>query len=1578
MFSRKGKRGKHEAYSKGSSTPGASTKDHLTPSKATLFSRSKALFRGSVAPRVQEEDAKGPLGLDLLHSPAVPEVDFIFVHGLGGGSRKTWSKSSLDSHFWPKEWLAKDPAFKHVRIHSYGYEYENMKGRQDALNVDGIGKSLLAAISTSANIASSGTHIVVIGHSMGGLAMKKALTLASQDPLYREISERFSALFFLGTPHRGAKSSKMLKNLLKVSYDRGYVDDLEPNSHAIQVINDGFRHLSAEIELWSFYETQNMRFFSSLIVDSESATIGSHGEKQIPMTADHRSICRFETPEDPNYILLRNALASAVSTQSEAKLKDDRKKNQHLRKFIGVSSVIYHDLASIGEVRIDGTCTWISTKLGYIDWRDGPSSGAKVLWINGQPGAGKSVLAAYIIERLKADGQDCSFFFFKRGDDLKANLSCCLRSLAFQMASSNPDAGRQVLEIQRDYDCMDAFDDDTIWQRLLSSGIFQVLKSRHYWVIDGLDECPDSLNFLKGMLSKMDHTVPIRILITGRDAVDLQQGFSQIPPRLLQQFSISTADTKSDMNLLIQERMGVIEVMSRANRWEVAQKILDKSEGSFMWTILVLDELFRCTSRKQCDKVIEDMPRGMDPLYNRTLVNLAQARHGKELAKIIFMWAACAVRPLTIAELDNALTLDFNDSFQNLENAIFLLCGQLVVVDTTNRLKMVHESARGFLLDSRSASEFRIDEVHSHTQMANVCLQYLTGLEIKPPRSNRSRLPADLAANRQDFATYAYTAFSYHLSRADPKSSETLKLLMKFLKSNVFTWIETIAASENLYHLVTASRRLQTYASSCASVSLKDPRIEELRQWATDFARIPAMFANSLSASPSSIHTVIPPFCPTRSMVYNNGNSRPRIEVLGASNPHWNSRVMSINFPQGPPRIIRYGEHFLAVGFMSGSFILYHIRSYEEYKILDHGEMVQFIAFKPNSDLLATCGVKVTKIWDVKCGEVVHIFDSPSRPLGIVWDSDKLLISSSDNYVATWTLDQGTLSESEPIKWNTSDTEDDTQKPSPGTPAAMDISTSHAMLAVAYSRQPIMLWDLEKTEYKGTCGKKQSNGEVGNFPIVTLVFNPNPDLRLLAALYMDGGVVVLDPKTNRQVTCSRANCQNIASSPDGRRLAASAANGIIQVYEFASLKLIYQVNGFDSYIKDLAFSTDSMHLADVRANQCTVWAPLALGAESRSDSKTDSSFTPVFEEVSIGSNARINAIAVHHTSDVIFAGKADGLIELYDRKTAESLGSITTHKAAIHLLSWIQRKDCLLSVDASSKIILHRIRKSDKGWLGGQEVIFNHRLDIFSAIVDVLVDETNGKLMVSTCESDHLFDIESQECEKEERYELTDKTRKWLLDPTSSSRLIRAESKKLCMYTWSDFSECSSLSLPVGNDMVDLKGANIYQFGGRQAIILELLSISGSKITIIDEDCLPVQDTRPKSESGAKEQLSAGTDVKITRSFTSIPSPPQVIELELDATHILGIYESKLVFLTRSSWVCSVELPRTGLSLSEYSNSQMLEIHEHFFIPRDWFIGQSKIPCVISKDDVILTRGGDLAVIRGGLQHTERVVQKSR
>lgn len=164
------------------------------------------------------DDPRGSLGLNLLYSPSEPHVDFIFVHGLGGGSRKTWSKTSSIAHYWPQEWLPKDPAFKSVRVHSFGYDSDWAKGKENCLNIHHIGKSLLGELSTSPLLSNAKTSVVLIGHSMGGLVIKKAHMLARQASGYETLCERLHTIFFLATPHRGSDSAKLLNNILQTTY----------------------------------------------------------------------------------------------------------------------------------------------------------------------------------------------------------------------------------------------------------------------------------------------------------------------------------------------------------------------------------------------------------------------------------------------------------------------------------------------------------------------------------------------------------------------------------------------------------------------------------------------------------------------------------------------------------------------------------------------------------------------------------------------------------------------------------------------------------------------------------------------------------------------------------------------------------------------------------------------------------------------------------------------------------------------------------------------------------------------------------------------------------------------------------------------------------------------------------------------------------------------------------------------------------------------------------------------------------------------------------------------------------------
>lgn len=97
-------------------------------------------------------DLKGPLGLNLLHAPSQPLVDLIFVHGLGGGSRKTWSKTSDPYHYWPKEWLPRDPAFQNVRVYSFGYVADWSEMKNSVLNINDFAHSLLGQIKDNPEI----------------------------------------------------------------------------------------------------------------------------------------------------------------------------------------------------------------------------------------------------------------------------------------------------------------------------------------------------------------------------------------------------------------------------------------------------------------------------------------------------------------------------------------------------------------------------------------------------------------------------------------------------------------------------------------------------------------------------------------------------------------------------------------------------------------------------------------------------------------------------------------------------------------------------------------------------------------------------------------------------------------------------------------------------------------------------------------------------------------------------------------------------------------------------------------------------------------------------------------------------------------------------------------------------------------------------------------------------------------------------------------------------------------------------------------------------------------------------------
>ena len=81
----------------------------------------------------------------------------------------------------------------------------------------------------------------------------------------------------------------------------------------------------------------------------------------------------------------------------------------------------YRDKIAIN--RHDSTCTWILQDEHYKQWKEQHSP--SVLWINGDPGCGKSVLASFLVTEI-SQGKvgDCTLaFFFCKDTDERLNTA---------------------------------------------------------------------------------------------------------------------------------------------------------------------------------------------------------------------------------------------------------------------------------------------------------------------------------------------------------------------------------------------------------------------------------------------------------------------------------------------------------------------------------------------------------------------------------------------------------------------------------------------------------------------------------------------------------------------------------------------------------------------------------------------------------------------------------------------------------------------------------------------------------------------------------------------------------------------------------------------------------------------------------------------------------------------------------------------------------------------------------------------------------------------------------------------------
>jgi hypothetical protein len=275
-------------------------------------------------------------------------------------------------------------------------------------------------------------------------------------------------------------------------------------------------------------------------------------------------------------------------------------------------------------------------------------------------------------------------------------------------------------------------------------------------------------------------------------------------------------------------------------------------------------------------------------------------------------------------EFSHALQFNLNDNINAFE-CVVSMCGQLVFIDLQSRVRIVHQTARQFLLRPDIDSEFAINKEFAHTRILLACMNYLISDEMRGPFA-RKRSGSKSRLELCSFAEYACTMFFQHLSFASSTDDRIVFMLARFLSStNVLMWITYVAAQQsNLNLLVETAKDLKQYLqrrSKHQSSFGKEFMIIDAGP--TDLVRLVTHFGTCLLTSSSSILTFIPPLCPAAALREQFGSTGRGVSLLGLSARAWSDCLSTVIEPQAQYAALAVSKTQFAIGIASGKITIY-------------------------------------------------------------------------------------------------------------------------------------------------------------------------------------------------------------------------------------------------------------------------------------------------------------------------------------------------------------------------------------------------------------------------------------------------------------------------------------------------------------------------------------------------------------------------------------------------------------------------------------------------------------------------------
>ena len=551
----------------------------------------------------------------------------------------------------------------------------------------------------------------------------------------------------------------------------------------------------------------------------------------------------------------------------------------------------------------------------------------------------------------------CSFFCDNRNGDL-ATATAILRGLIWDLVSWRHDLLHHVLDDTE-------YDPSRSWSYTQLLRVFQTVLNDPVLgnaciIIDAIDECDwNGRRMLLGDLGNFLQTLPktmhsrITFVISSH---------AELPPMPLLKMQSILLALDEDENLrehITRDIQRYVKASLRSSgrfqtKYESEDEkkledwtstIVTKSEGSFLWTALVLDRVLT-KSTFGLSAIIDECPPGLSNIYYSSLARLESQDH-QEVSKAFNILFA-AKRPLTKEEFKTAMCVDphlctlralgqtMDEGGNWFVDSLPKVLGDLIQV-VNDEIKFRHNAVKDFLLyrlaempipdgnttDVRDTFTLSIPE--AERTLASCCMSYLNLRDFTKKR-NSTELQVEIWAEARFGGLDPY---SDNLQESPVANEQDLQ----FDDDHCYPFLEYAASNWGSHYASSESRNEELMSQAC-KLCINDRRQHALDRWSSVYRRSywgPVNLPTSLDALLVAAYFGQIPLC--QKLAVDNGYSSSRVLALA-----WASRMGSVGVVNV---LIRLGisctenvlESSSAICWAAASGFLDSINAFLEYRI---------------------------------------------------------------------------------------------------------------------------------------------------------------------------------------------------------------------------------------------------------------------------------------------------------------------------------------------------------------------------------------------------------------------------------------------------------------------------------------------------------------------------------------------------------------------------------------------------------------------------------------------------------------------